>query len=78
MYKFFALVILVTLMVSCDTGFHSEGLVIDKSTRLPIDSVKIYVKNIDTVYTDSFGKYKIDTTIHGYAGDLEILLAKKG
>ena len=44
MYKFLTLIILTALIVSCDTKFHSEGRVIDQSTRQPIDSVKIYLK----------------------------------
>lgn len=78
MNKLFTFIFAMTFMVSCDTGFHSAGLVINKATRQPIDSVKIYIKNIDSTYTDSLGHYKIDTMVYGYAGSLEILLAKDG
>ena len=78
MNKFLVIIFIVTFMVSCDTGFHSEGLVINKSTQLPIDSVKIHIKDLDSIYTDSVGKYRIDTMIYGYAGYLEILLVKEG
>lgn len=76
--KYFGFVIVILALISCDTGFHSKGLVIDKMTRLPIDSVTINIKNLDSVYTDCMGKYEIDMMIYGYAGELEILLSKQG
>jgi hypothetical protein len=78
MYRLLGLFIILILVVSCDTGFNSKGLVIDKSTQLPIDNVKIDIKGKGTTYTDSLGYYKIDTMIYGYAGNLEILLNKDG
>jgi hypothetical protein len=66
------------MLISCDSGLNSSGVVVDKKTRLPIDSVTINVKNLYSVYTDSMGKYKIDTTIYGHVVYLEILLSKQG
>jgi hypothetical protein len=76
--KYHGLVLLILILISCDTGFNSKGIVIDKMTRLPIDSVTINIKNLDSTYTDNTGKYKIDTLIYGYAGELEVLLSKQG
>jgi len=76
--KYLGLVFLILVLISCDTGFYSNGLVIDKMTQLPIDSVTINIKNLDSVFTDSIGNYKIDTMIYGYAGECEILLSKHG
>ncbi len=58
--------------------FDSRGLVIDKATRLPLDSVKINIKSIDSVFTDSIGKYNYHKMVYGYAGEFEMLLSKKG
>ncbi len=69
---------MVSVLVSCDTGFQSKGLVLDKSTQLPINNVKIDIKGRGITYTDSIGHYKIDTMIYGYAGNLEILVKKDG
>jgi hypothetical protein len=77
-FKYLGLALIITTLISCDSGLFSKGVVIDKKTGLPIDSVIINVKNIDTVYTDSKGKYKVDTTIYGHVVDLEILVSKQG
>lgn len=77
-FRYLGLALIITTLISCDSGLYSKGVVIDKKTGLPIDSVIINVKNIDTVYTDSKGKYKVDTTIYGHVVDLEILVSKQG
>lgn len=77
-FKYLGLALIITTFISCDSGLYSNGVVLDKKTGLPIDSAIINVKNIDTVYTDSKGKYIVDTTIYGYVVDLEILVSKQG
>jgi hypothetical protein len=65
-------------MISCDTLFYSKGVVIDKSTGKPVDSVRISIRNLDTCFTDSLGRYEIRKFIAGGVGDFEILLEKDG
>lgn len=72
------LIIILVLAVSCDTKFYAEGSVVDKATKLPLEYVAISVKNLDTIYTNSQGQFHIDTFIHRYTGDFEILLEKEG
>lgn len=66
------------LMISCDTMFYSKGVVIDKSTGKPVDSVRINIRNLDTCFTDSLGRYQIKKFIPGSVGDFEIMLEKDG
>ncbi len=72
------LLLIFFLLISCDTGFHSKGVVIDKATQLPIDSVKVNIKGLGFTYSDSLGRYEVDTVIKRYAGALELLLEKEG
>lgn len=72
------LFVVLILAVSCDTKFYADGLIVDKTTKFPLEQVMISVKTLDTIYTDSYGKFHIDTFIHRYAGDFEILLTKEG
>ena len=51
------------LLMSCDTLMHIKGTVVDKQTRLPLDSVRILYAidwNDDSIfaYTDSLGQFK--------------------
>jgi len=78
MFRILALISVLFFLLSCDTGFSSKGFIIDHSTGLPIDNVTIHIKDLDSIRTDSTGKYKIDTLIYGSAGNLEILLKKEG
>lgn len=77
-YKFAGLFFLLVFLTSCDTGWSSKGVVIDKSTGHPIENAKIDVKGLGSTYTNEVGQYKIDTMIHGLAGQLEILVEKEG
>lgn len=72
------LIMMFLLLMSCDTGFHSKGVIIEKVTQLPIDSVKINIKGLGLTYSDSLGHYEIDTVINKNAGALELLLEKEG
>lgn len=76
--RFLIPVFALLLLTSCDTLFSSKGQVIDKDTRQPLSEVKINMKNIDTVYTDSAGYYSYRKVMHGSAGALEMLLSKEG
>ena len=60
------LIMMFLLLMSCDTGFHSKGVIIEKVTQLPIDSVKVSIKGLGITYSDSLGHYEIDTVIFGY------------
>ncbi len=76
--RFLIPVFVLLVLTSCDTLFSSKGQVIDKETRQPLSEVKINMKNIDTVYTDSAGYYSYRKVMHGSAGALEMLLSKEG
>jgi hypothetical protein len=73
-----ALLFLSIFLASCDKIYHSEGLVIDELTRLPIDSVKISIKELDSTYTDQSGRFGINKLVNYWSGDFEILLEKRG
>lgn len=74
----FMLLTIAFLLTSCDTKFDSKGLVVDKLTKLPIHNVKINIKELDSTYTDSLGRFVINKFVNGWAGDFEILLEKEG
>jgi len=76
--QLFILVVICVLLISCDTKFSSNGVVIDQNTHQPVAGVKISIKDRDSTFTDNFGKYRIDKFIYGWAGDFEILLEKDG
>ena len=65
-------------MISCDTGWSSKGVVIDKSTGLPIENAKIDIRGFRFIYTNDSGWFKIDTMIYGNVGPLEVLVEKEG
>jgi len=67
MYRLVISAFLLLFLFSCDTPFNSKGFVIDKSTGLPVDGVKIFIKGLDSLITDTTGKYVIDTMIYGVA-----------
>jgi len=72
------LLIIPMLLCSCDYVFHSEGIIMNKETLNPIDSAIIFIKDIDSVYSDSSGRFKIDKIMSGTGTDFEILVEKKG
>jgi hypothetical protein len=67
--------ILLFSLSSCFSPGHSEGVVIDYNTSLPIDSAKITVAEYNIVFTDSLGRYE---SFIGFWTKLEILVEKKG
>lgn len=76
--NYLRLIFIILSITSCDSALNSTGVVIDKTTGLPIDSVTVNAKNIYFVHTDSMGKYLIDTAMYGHVVSLEILLSKQG
>lgn len=71
------------LLLSCECTRTGEGVVLDETTHLPIDSV--LVKGIDKVYneiyTDSTGSYFMTTGMTGAVGgcpDIKISFSKVG
>jgi hypothetical protein len=66
------------ILSSCDSFFYSKGTIIDHNTLQPITNALISIKDIDTVYTDSLGKYKIQKPVFGIWTDFEILIEKNG
>lgn len=73
----------VGFFYSCECRRTADGTVLDESTQLPIDSVK--VKGIEKVYhemyTDSSGKYFMTTGMMGAVGgcpDIKISFSKEG
>jgi hypothetical protein len=74
----FITAVICVLMSSCDTGVSFNGQVVDKNTHQPIAGVRINVKDRDTTFTDSLGKYTYSRMMYGLFGDTEILLEKEG
>ena len=73
----FIFLILLFSLSSCFSPSHSEGVIIDLNTSLPIDSAQITVQELYTVYTDTQGQYEIFGN-WGLLTDLELLIEKKG
>jgi hypothetical protein len=73
----FIFLILLFSLSSCFSPSHSEGVVIDQNTSLPIDSAQITFLELYTVYTDTQGQYEIFGN-WGLLTDLEILVERKG
>lgn len=73
----FIFLILLFSLSACFSPSHSEGVVIDQNTSLPIDSAQITVQELFTVYTDTQGQYEIFGN-WGLLTDLEILVERKG
>lgn len=69
--------ILLFSLSSCFSPGHSEGIIIDQNTLLPIYNAQITVEESYTVYTDNQGHYEIFGT-WGLFSDLELLVEKKG
>lgn len=54
------------MLISCEGMKFAEGVVVDKLTNKPIDSVLCKVKETrEEVYTDSSGYYKVDGPFGG-------------
>jgi hypothetical protein len=69
------LIILLFILCSYDPPhIHLQGVIIDESTSIPIDSAKISVRESTFLFTDSVGDFNIDQLGSGF----EILIEKKG
>jgi hypothetical protein len=75
--RILGLVILSVILSSYDPPhFRVKGLIVDKNTLAPLDSVLITVRESTMLYTDSLGGFKIEQM--GGGSDFEILVEKKG
>lgn len=63
-------IILSAFFASCDCMQIVSGTVIDGDTKKPLDSVLVYKenKNYDKSYTDTSGKFKIESISGGLFG----------
>lgn len=83
MNKLIVIVLVSILCTSCDTFLHLSGTVVDSTSKLPVDSVRIYIGNQkeNCIYTDSLGRFNISQMavggFFGYPG-IKISLEKKG
>ena len=82
MRKLIVIVLASILCTSCDTFLHLSGTVVDSASKLPIDSVRIYVgkQKWNWAYTDSLGRFDISQMVGGFFGypRIKISLEKKG
>ena len=71
------LIILSFILSSYDPPFFNlEGIIIDKNSSAPIDSVKIFVSECIILTSDSLGSFKIN---HMWSGSPpEVFIEKKG
>jgi len=63
-----SIIALIFELSSCDCRQTASGIVADKTTRLPIDSVYIHKTDGDSVYSDSLGNFKIEAISGGLLG----------
>ena len=83
LHKAAFLTLLFIPLFSCECNRTAHGLVLDKTTQLPIDSV--LVKGLESVYYDSYsdetGNYFMTTGMIGAVGgcpDMKISFSKEG
>lgn len=64
---FFAALFIVVVFESCEGYRCADGIVFDKVTNLPLDSVLVEVITADsrTLYTDSMGKFDVCNRMRG-------------
>jgi len=75
--RILGLVILSFLLSSYDPAhYYLKGVVVDKTTLIPIDSVRISVREYSTLYTDSLGGFTIEQM--GGGSEFEVLFDRKG
>jgi hypothetical protein len=75
--RILGLVILSFILSSYDPAhYYLKGVVVDKITLIPIDSVLISVREYSTLYTDSLGGFTIEQM--GGGSDFEVLFERKG
>ena len=75
--RILGLVILSFILSSYDPPhYYLKGVVVDKTTLKPIDSVLISVREYSTLYTDSLGGFIIDQM--GGGSEFEVLFERKG
>jgi len=77
MYKtiFFSFIFFLT---ACDSYQKVNGVIVDKSTGLPLQGVKVYDKNktYHTIETDSLGKFEISKISGGLNPEPIVLVIK--
>lgn len=83
-YKLLTIVFVLTMFISCDCVYEVNGIVLDKSTMEPIDSIAI--GKTDTIdldnpfnrktYTDKNGKYKV-TGVSGKCDRVTLYFSKE-
>ncbi|RED24862.1 hypothetical protein BD847_1598 [Flavobacterium cutihirudinis] len=66
MIKNIVLIVAFIFLISCEGYKTGAGIVYDKSTNKPLDSVRYYAVGIDYIeYTDSLGKYYVEGKFGG-------------
>lgn len=71
------------LITSCECSRSAKGVIIDETTQLPMDSVRVEGLTISLyhIYSDSVGKYFISTKMTGAVGgcpDYKVSYSKEG
>lgn len=75
--RILGLVVLSFILSSYDPPhFYLKGVVVDKTTLIPIDSVLISVREYSMLYTDSLGGFIIEQM--GGGSEFEVLFERKG
>lgn len=69
--------------ISCECRRDAKGVIIDETTQLPLDSVRVEGLTITlySVYSDSLGSYSISTSMTGAVGgcpDYKVSFSKAG
>ena len=71
------------LITSCECRRIAHGVIVDETTQLPLDSVRVEGLTITLydVYSDSSGNYSIGTSMTGAVGgcpDYKVSYSKEG
>jgi len=76
-YLFTTTLLLFFLQSSCEGYRCAEGIVIDASTNLPLDSVFCNVKTgKETMYTDTIGRFEVCNQFGGCVPDCKDIIVE--
>ena len=69
------------LLASCDSHYRTGGMVTDSETGMVVSGALVNYKNIDSVYTDANGRFRLEKKAYGMmilSGDVELVIEKEG